>query len=110
MRRWNLNGIYNFDSNLIYAIIIRRKNNGVKGRLEGFYFLILYGENSDINYRSNSELSIRSFIDCIRKLKMDMMELERNYFDCFQDMKCIFRLKMVEKDFVDRNRIRNLRC
>lgn len=83
MRRWNLNGIYNFDSNLIYVIIIRRKNNGVKGRLEGFYLLILYGENSDINYRSNSELNIRLFIDCIRKLKVDMMELERNYFDCF---------------------------
>lgn len=83
MRRWNSNGIYNFDSNLIYVIIFRRKNNGVKGWLEGFYFFILYGENGDINYRSNSELNIRLFIDCIRKLKMDMMELEWNYFDCF---------------------------
>lgn len=110
MRRWNSNGIHNPDSNLTHATTIRRKNNEVKGRLEGFHLSTLHGENSDINYRSNSELNTRSLTDCIRKLKMDMMELERNHFDCLQDMKCIFRSKMVEKDSVDRNRIRNLRC
>lgn len=110
MRRWNSNGIHNPDSNLTHATTFRRKSNGMKGRLEGFHLSTLHGENSDENFRRNSELNTRSLTDCIRKLKMDMMELERNHFDCLQDMKCIFRSKMVEKDSVDRNRIRHLRC
>ncbi|XP_061177344.1 uncharacterized protein LOC133186079 [Saccostrea echinata] len=109
MRKWNSSGIHNPDKNLTYATTLRKKTNGMKGRLEGFHLSTLHGDNSGADPYMKSHVNTRSLAENINKLKMDMNDLEFYYYNRLQEMKCIFHAKMDDQIDRNRNRIRHLR-
>ncbi|XP_062601327.1 myb-like protein X [Saccostrea cucullata] len=109
MRKWNSNGIHNPDKNLTHATTLRKKANGMKGRLEGFHLSTLHGDSNGADPYMKSHVNTRSLAENINKLRMDMNDLEHYYYNRLLEMKCIFHAKMDDQIDRNRNRIRHLR-
>lgn len=108
MRKWKSNGIHNPEQNLTCASAFRKKNSGLKGRLEGFHLSTLHGDINEKDLYINSPAT-RSLTESINKLKQDMHEYEQCHYVRLQEMKMKFNAMMEQQNSQNKNRIRRLR-